>query len=689
MSNQDEELEEFMSLFVSDCRAYISSMTEELALLEKEPDNKRVIDEIFRYFHSIKGASGYLKFVNFGEMAHKFENLLSEVRNGKIKIDDGILTRMFKVVDIAEKIVDYIEQSGREPDVDEIEKMSGGEYKAVLDYIENQVQIKPKKKRAVKKSSVEAVAEDGNENVIDIKLKTDAVMKNVRLFIIYNKISEVVKIKKTIPTLSKLKNCDSEEQEQIRVFIKEKIETEKLKELLETESDIEKYTIEEHKEEVKKAETVIEEKEVKKEESENKSEERPKIKEYLRVEREKIDEMMDAAGELVIDKNGYMQLKTRLEDFYTEILKSGINKSELKELGGIIENFTVLNRGLERDSSRIQYGITTMRMVPVKEMFSKLKRSIKETADKVGKEIEVEVIGEETELDKIIIENLGDPLIHMIRNSIDHGIEKSEIREERGKNKAGTLKISAENIGSEIRICVEDDGNGIDYEKLAKKCLDSGRITEEEFNKMEKSEKINLIFLPGSSTAEQITAISGRGVGMDVVKTNIEKIKGKIEVKSNLGEGTKFIIKLPMTLSIKKALLVKGGESIYSISIENVVATIKIEKSSIENVNRRDMILFREKVIPVIDLKKSLGETVLEKESEEDENKFINLVIIKENGEEYGIKVDGFIGQQEIVIKNIEGDYHRGKGVLGATILGDGRVAMVVDVKEMIEIGLK
>lgn len=686
MSIDDKELEEFMSLFVSDCRAYISSMTEELAILEKEHDNKRVIDEIFRYFHSIKGAAGYLKFYNFGDMAHKFENLLSEVRNGKIVIDEAILSRMFRVVDIAEKIVDFIESNGKDPAIEEIEEMSQGEYGSLIEYIDGVAQSKVKKKRAARKSETAKESLKGNETVISLKLQNDTIMKTVRLFVIYNKISEITKIKKSTPTLAKIKDGSDTEIDSIKIYVDFDSDIQLLENILKSEIEIEKYLIEEKKETVQpeikenKADGTAEIKE-------SKTEEKLKIKEYIRVEREKIDDMMDAAGELVIDKNGYMQLKSRLEDFYTEIIKSGICKNELKELGAIIESFTVLNRSLERDSSRIQYGVTTMRMVPVREMFAKLKRSIKETADKVNKEVEVEISGEETELDKMIMENLGDPLIHMVRNSIDHGIEKSEIRDERGKSRAGKLKISAENIGSEIVICVEDDGNGIDYEKLAKKCLDNGKITNEEYSKMGEDDKIKLIFMPGSSTAEKITDISGRGVGMDVVKTNIEKIKGKIEVKSKVGEGSKFIIKLPMTLSIKKALLVKGGDSIYSIAIENVAATIKTERENIEKINGKEMFLFRDKVIPVIDLKKSLGENYTE-ESESRE-KFVNMVIIKENGEEYGVTVEGFIGQQEIVIKNIEGDYHRGKGVIGATILGDGRVAMVVDVKEMIEIGLE
>ena len=383
----------------------------------------------------------------------------------------------------------------------------------------------------------------------------------------------------------------------------------------------------------------------------------------VRVDIEKLDILMNLVSELIIAKNGL------------------VSASAVEEDGEVTvnQNFNEQIEYLERVTTNLHESVMKVRMMPIESVVSKFPRMIRDLTKKLGKPMELYMSGEETELDRTVIDEIGDPLMHLLRNSADHGIESAEIRRERGKNEVGSIFLDAYQDGNNVVIEVRDDGNGIDVEKVRAKAIEKGTITEEQAAVMSDDEIINLLFRPSFSTAEKVTDVSGRGVGLDVVKSKIEALGGDVEVKSVYGEGSTFIIRLPLTLAIIQALMVKLGDEKFAISLGSIQTIEDIPVSEIKYVHAKEVIHIRGSVIPLIRLR-----DLLDVPGEQDNQENITVVIVSKGDKYAGLVVDSLIGQMEIVIKSLGKYININKMISGATILGDGSVALIIDANTLV-----
>ncbi len=387
----------------------------------------------------------------------------------------------------------------------------------------------------------------------------------------------------------------------------------------------------------------------------------------IRVDVSRLDTLMNLVGELVLGRNRLSQISHQMNEQYDNVPIS----RELLETNSHIDFIT----------TELQMAVMKTRMVPIAKVFNKIPRLIRELSKEMKKDMDLEIFGEETELDKSLIEELNDPLVHLIRNAADHGVESPDERVAKGKPARGKVVVRADHEGNHIVISIQDDGKGMDPEKLKRKAIEKGLLTEAEAAEMAVKDAYNLVFLPGFSMAQKVTNVSGRGVGMDVVRTNVQKLKGTIDIESEINVGSKFIIKLPLTLAIIQALLVEAGGEIYSIPLDSVVEVVRIQRSEVSTINKREVIRLRNMVLPLARIREVLGGRTNGEDSE-----WIYVVVIGLAEKRLGIVVDSMLGQREVVIKSL-GEYLGSvRGIAGSTILGDGRVIMIVDVAEMMRL---
>lgn len=376
----------------------------------------------------------------------------------------------------------------------------------------------------------------------------------------------------------------------------------------------------------------------------------------IKVDVDRLDDLMNLVAELVIKR-------TQVESIGLDYELDELNK-KLKSLGKV--------------TSELQDEVMNMRMVPINLVFNRFPRLVRDLSQELGKEINLEIEGEDTELDRTIIDEIGDPLVHILRNASDHGIESPEERKEAGKDPEGTIKLSAFHEGNNVVIEIKDDGGGINPEHIKQKAVDNGVISREESQKMSDKEIINLIFASGFSTVEDVSDVSGRGVGMDVVKNKIESLSGSVDIASEVGKGTTFTIKLPLTLAIIQGFLINIADQKYVLPLETIQEIVKVKPDNIKTVNQQEVIQRRGTVIPLISLREELN-----KPGYEEDPDHISVVIIEIDQEYYGFTVDSIVGQQEVVIKRINDLADEVKKIAGATILGDGSVALIIDVEEI------
>ncbi len=387
----------------------------------------------------------------------------------------------------------------------------------------------------------------------------------------------------------------------------------------------------------------------------------------IRVDHEKLDHLMNLIGELIINRNRYSMIARRLED-----------TSDQADMSEIAQELSETTYAMARISDDLQDTIMKVRMVPVASVFSRFPRLVRDLSRKSGKEVELALEGEETELDKSVVEVIGDPLVHLIRNAVDHGIESEEERQEKGKPIKGRVVLRAYHKGNSVAIEIEDDGKGLDPEKLREVAVRKGLMTMEEAKQLDDREARELIFAPGFSSAEKITDISGRGVGMDVVRTNIKALKGSISISSELGKGTRFILSLPLTLAIIDALMVNVGGETYAIPLDAVSETTKIESTRLTEVKGRKAVTLRGEVLGIVDLSEMLD--IPPKEEDPD---VLSVVVIHDNERRLGLVVDRLLERQEVVIKPLGSYLGDVRGISGATIMGDGSVILIVDPHEI------
>ncbi len=390
-----------------------------------------------------------------------------------------------------------------------------------------------------------------------------------------------------------------------------------------------------------------------------------KTENSIRVDVERLDELLNIVSELVLGRNRLSQVNSEFN-----LAHEGTKYS--RDLSEVTKQMDLM-------TNELQLVVMKTRMVKIGKVFNKFPRLVRDLSRETKKQVELVIKGEETELDKTLIEEINDPLVHLIRNCMDHGIEMPDDRKVNGKNPIGTITLSAQHEGNNIIISIEDDGKGIDPEKIKQKAISKGMISETRANELSKQEALNLIFLPGFSTAEVVTNISGRGVGMDVVKTNVTKLRGIINIESSPGAGTKIIIKLPLTLAIIPGMIVKVKDNSIVVPLNSILEVLRVHKNDIHSINQKPVIKMRDTVLPLVSV-----DELLFNNFEKNENEWQYVVVVGIAEKSFGIKVDGLIGQKEVVIKSLENYFGNVPGIAGSTIMGDGSVVMIIDLNELL-----
>ncbi len=628
--------EEYLDIYISESREYLSALDQSLLELEQNPENYEVLNEVFRYAHTLKGMSATMGFGKVAELSHKMENLLDKVRRGEIHVSSDLIDVLLEALDKLREMVNKIAEEGKEE----------GEISDIISKLESfgeDGEDESKNKKDEEKKEVKS--KETSRLKIRVELSEDCALKSVRAFMVIKSLDEIAEIIDSSPPLQDIEDGRFEKSFELVVSTSET--PQKIKEVIEKIGEVKKVEVSEttaKSEKEEKKPSIVSTKNV------------LRNVQTVRVSIDKLDSLMNLVGELVIGKSRLFQIGS---------------KYDIEELREALSN-------INRLTTNLQDIVTQMRMVEVGFIFNRFPRMVRDLAKKEGKKVNFIIEGKDIELDRTVLDEIGDPLVHLLRNSIDHGIETPEERIKAGKSEVGTLKLIAKREKNHVKIIVEDDGRGIDPDKIRKKAVEKGIITEEEANKISDEEALSLIFAPGLSTAEKVTDVSGRGVGMDVVKSKITSLGGVVEIKSKVREGTRVTLTLPLTLAIIQALLIKVRQEIYAIPLSNVLEILNVKREEIKTVKGNKVINLRGKILPIIELDRLLG--ISENGNKE---KYPVVVVDKEN-QPIGLGVDGLIGQQEIVIKTFDNILKGVKGFAGATILGDGRVVLILDIASLL-----
>ncbi|VVB94841.1 Chemotaxis protein CheA [uncultured archaeon] len=652
------DMSEYKEMYAVEAAEHLQSMNDALLSLEKDQKNSETINVMFRAAHTLKGMSATMGYSNIAELTHDMENLMDRVRKNEMVLDPSGVDLLFEVLDNLEKMVEAPEQSsqfdisslrdrlqslskGTDAPVHEDEKPAATEAKAT----ENPETATPEVASVANEQKNSG--ETGTVFNVTVTLQESCLLKSARATVVMRNLSELGKIVETTPPVK-----DIEDEKFDRVFtvmISTGEDAKKLEEAVKKTSDVsgvEAKPVDTHVETQVKMK--IEQKTC--EGDSNKTV--VKSVQSVRVSIERLDSLMNLVGELVINKIRLTQLAT-------------VHKLDVLE-----ESLASLNR-LTND---LQEEIMASRMVPIDQIFNRFPRMVRDLAKKEGKEIELILEGGDIELDRTVLDEVGDPIVHILRNCVDHGIESPQEREKAGKNPKGRIILTARREKNYVAIEAVDDGKGMDPRKFRETAVKKGLMTTEEAAKLTDNEALNLSYMAGFSTAEKVTDVSGRGVGMDVVRTKIESLGGSVKLESKIGEGTKLILKLPLTVAIIRSLMVKVAKDIYAIPITNVIRDLAIKKDMIKTIKGEEVILMRGEVLPIIWLHRLFG--INTNGTEE-----LIVVVVERGGSNVGLVVDQVVGQQEVIIKKLDNSLLKGiKGFAGATILGDGNVALILDV---------
>jgi len=667
--------EEYLSVFVDESRETLQSLNDNLLKLENNPEDMETVNEVFRLLHTLKGMAGTMGFENMMKLCHKMENVLDEIRSGKMKLTEDLMDRLFTGVDIVERMVSSIVESGSDElegvDVDSIVKSFDEFQNAEIDSEAEKIETKSEKEEkeseeiegipidveeSVRHVVEKAIDEGLNSYYIRVSLKEGTQLKSARMYLIFHKIEEMGgEIIKTVPPVEDIEEEKFDLDVDMIVIIKKNKED--LVKAITGVSDVDKVIIKDfHPEtlEVKSKEIQAEAKA--EEKTMEKGKTRKKITQTVRVDIEKLDTLMNLMGELVI-------ARSRIVD----ILK----KYNIKEVDESLAQ-------LSRITLDLQNIVMKVRMVPIAFVFNRFPRMVRDLSKKMGKEVNFIIRGEETELDRTFVEEIGEPILHLLRNAIDHGIESKEERIAKGKPPIGTIILSARHEGNNVVIEVQDDGRGIDREKIVKRAIEMGLIDDIRASTLPDEKIFEFLFVPGFSTKEDVSEVSGRGVGMDVVKNVVESLNGNVSIESKKDVGTKVTIRLPLTLAIIQALLVKVNDYVYAIPIANIDSTLMVSKDDIQAVQDKEVVVIRGEVIPIYKLWEIL------EIPHEGEDEVMNTVIIRIGNGKYGLVVDKLLGQEDIVIKSLGKMFSDVREFSGAAILGDGSIALILDVSNLV-----
>lgn len=697
------DVSQYLEIFIDESEEHLQTLSDCIMVLEKEPDNKDTINEVFRAAHSLKGMAGTMGFKRMQHLTHDMENVFQEVRSDHIKVTSGMIDLLFKCLDALEGYVDNIKSTSDEGTEDNeviikelndfIAKTEGAEETGKTETSEakeaapestqeekagqEKIELTKDEKKAIR----EAESNGQHIYVMTVHIQKDCLLKAARAFLVFKAVEDFGQILVYRPSSQDIE--DEKFEFEFSFFLASEESEDKIVAVAKAVSEIEKVDAEEiHLDEYVKEAEAQEEQQAKEATAEQKEApaEAPKAAEKkapaanakkqtnakpvtgrtVRVDIEKLDALMNQVSELIIAKNSLVSISSNESGEYQN------------------QSFHEQIEYLERITTNLHESVMKVRMVPIESVVNKFPRMIRDLSRKLGKKMELYMTGEDTELDRTVVDQIGDPLQHLLRNSADHGLEDNATRVERGKPEVGSIFLKAFQEGNNVIIEVGDDGNGIDVAAVRDKAVERGVITAEQAENMSQKEIINILFLPSFSMAKKITDISGRGVGLDVVKSNIEALGGDVEVRTQLGEGTTFIVRLPLTLAIIQALMVEIRDEKYAIALGSISNIESIPVNEIKYVQAQEVIHLRGAVIPLIRL-----DQVLDMEEKQEEPENLTVVIVKKGDSLAGLVVDNLIGQQEIVIKSLGKYINNNKIISGATILGDGEVALILDVNTL------
>lgn len=686
------DISQYLEIFIDESAEHLQTLSDCIMTLEKEPDNKDTINEVFRAAHSLKGMAGTMGYKRMQHLTHDMENVFQEVRSDKLSVDSSMIDLLFKCLDAIEGYLDNIKASSDEGKEDNeliIKELNNAIAKANNQPAEEDAPGADKTPAPASSSSadgkkyLEIELDDGDRKKLNslkesgqhiygvtVRIQSECLLKAARAFLVFRAVEEYGQIVVYQPSSQDIEDEKFDLDFSFYIASAENLET--IQKAAANVSEIEAVYAEELTDFTEPAEEapagVTEETKpapvkpsaapAKKEEPQGQAKKaggKPATNRTVRVDIEKLDALMNQVSELIIAKNSLVSISS-------------------SEGGNSSQSFHEQIEYLERITTNLHESVMKVRMVPIESVVNKFPRMIRDLSRTLNKKMELVMTGEDTELDRTVVDQIGDPLQHLLRNSADHGLEDTELRIKRGKPETGNIFLNAYQEGNNVIIQVGDDGNGIDVEAVKAKAIERGTITEEQAETMNQKEIINLLFLPSFSMAKKITDISGRGVGLDVVKSGIEQLGGDVEVKTSIGEGTTFSVRLPLTLAIIQALMVEIRDEKYAIALGSISNIENIPVTDIKYVQAKEVIHLRGSVIPLVRL-----DQVLDIEPMEVEPENLTVVIVKRGDSQVGLVVDNLIGQQEIVIKSL-GKYINGnKLISGATILGDGEVALILD----------
>lgn len=691
------DVSQYLEIFLDETTEHLQNLNTQILTLEQEPENMDTINEIFRAAHSLKGMAGTMGYKRMQTLTHDMENVFSEVRNGNIKVKANMIDLLFQCLDALEEYTNNIRETGDE---------GTNENEPLIKLLNEELGKKDEKPAGEPKKEEKAPEGGDKRKWLNIKLDSTDVMvitearkqgnfvygatvyvqescllKAARAFLVFKAVEEVGEIIVSSPSAQDIEDERFELDFSLIVISDKPVDkliaaisnVSEIAEVLAEPIDLTKMPGSEEGKSAAPEQKKEEQKAVpakaaaaaaapaadKKTGVAKQAGGKPIVNRTVRVDIEKLDVLMNLVSELIIAKNSLVAA--------SNAQKSASDKAQ--------NNVNEQIEYLESVTTSLHESVMKVRMVPIESVVSKFPRMIRDLTKKLDKKMELYMSGEETELDRTVVDEIGDPLMHLLRNSADHGIESAEVRAERGKPEVGSIWLDAYQDGNNVVIEVRDDGNGIDTEVVKNKAISRGTITPEQAAGMSEKEIIDLLFLPSFSTSEKVTDVSGRGVGLDVVKSKIEALSGEVEVKSVLGVGSTWIIRLPLTLAIIQALMVVIGGEKYAISLGSIQTIEDIPTDEIRLIQNKEVIHLRGNVIPLIRMDKEL-DTVSTKGPDEN----MTILIVKKGDKLAGLVVDELLGQQEIVIKSM-GKYidNKCRLISGATILGDGEVALILD----------
>lgn len=738
----DIDERKILEAFLEEVKELLETLNQRLLDLENSPEDTDVINEIFRLTHSIKSESALVGYKKISTLAHKMEDIFERVRRNVLLVNTEIMDSLFAAFDRIMKCLSAVENGEDEESIDITDVVNP--LLAILNEDAVAVSAAPSVKATdlptpeeakeeqqqgdgtvmrvntgtlksldvefseIEKSQIEEAIEKGEKLYkVVFHIEDSCDMKYPRAYLVFNNFENTVTVLKTVPDIET--ETEDTKFSEVALYVLSAVSIDDLKECADVDQ-IDRLDINEislkvavgvndllSDDEIQKAEQLeqawAEDLAKQKMEEQIAQDNKPQStekaapakaaatkapgagekivqKQTIRVDTERLDELINLVGELIINRSRFMQISDKITD-----------SSSIQELKAEIEDAT---SELERISDQMQMKMMQTRMVPVGTIFSKFPRMVRDLANSLHKNIHLEIIGENTEIDKTVIEHLAEPLTHLIRNSVDHGVEAPDERERKGKEREGHVTLKAYQEGSNIYIEVEDDGNGLNVEGIKNKALENGIVTPAQLAGMPVQEIYDFIFAPGFSTKKEISSVSGRGVGMDVVKTELVKLRGRIDISTRVGEGTKFTIVLPLTTTIVEALLVNVDENIFAIPISVVEETLKINRSEIKEFDDYQVYNLRNETLAVIQLSDLVG---MERVKKSDEDVYV--VVVSFEKRRIGLIVNNLMGDQDIVIKGLDDVLKNNEGVAGAAVLGDGRIVLVLDTSTLVNATLK